>query len=54
MTETITKTTENNTNKEGNTMTDKKYEIFTFKGKLTKCRFEPGYMGKGENKSQIR
>ena len=45
MTET---TTENNTNKEGNTMTDKKYEIFTFKGTLTKCRFEPGYMGKGD------
>ena len=45
MTET---TTENNTNKGGNTMTEKKYEIFTFKGILTKCRFEPGYMGKGD------
>ena len=29
-------------------MTEKKYEIFTFKGTLTKCRFEPGYMGKGD------
>ena len=54
MTETTTKTTtENNTNKEGNTMTDKKYEIFTFKGKLTKCRFEPGYMGKGDKAWRI-
>ena len=41
-------TTVNNTNKGGNTMTDKKYEIFTFKGTLTKCRFESGYMGKGD------
>ena len=49
MTETTTKTTtENNTNKGGNTMTEKKYEIFTFKGTLTKCRFENGYMGKGD------
>ena len=46
-------TTVNNTNKEGNTMTDKKYEIFTFKGKLTKCRFEPGYMGKGDKAWRI-
>ena len=36
MTETITKTTEN-TNKGGNTMTEKKYKIFNFKGILTKC-----------------
>ena len=49
MTETITKTTtENNTNKGGNTMTEKKNEIFTFKGTLIKCRFETGYMGKGD------
>ena len=49
MTETTTTTTtENNTNKRGNTMTEKKYEIFTFKGTLTKCRFETGYMGKGD------
>ena len=48
MTETTTTTTENNTNKGGNTMTEKKYEIFTFKGTLTKCRFENGYMGKGD------
>ena len=48
MTETTTTTTVNNTNKEGNTMTEKKYEIFTFKGTLTKCRFETGYMGKGD------
>ena len=54
MTETTTETTtENNTNKEGNTMTDKKYEIFTFKGTLTKCRFEPGYMGKGDKAWRI-
>ena len=54
MTETTTETTTvNNTNKEGNTMTDKKYEIFTFKGKLTKCRFEPGYMGKGDKAWRI-
>ena len=52
-TETTTTTTENNTNKEGNTMTEKKYEIFTFKGKLTKCRFEPGYMGKGDKAWRI-
>ena len=50
MTET---TTVNNTNKEGNTMTEKKYEIFTFKGKLTKCRFENGYMGKGDKAWRI-
>ena len=50
MTET---TTENNTNKEGNTMTEKKYEIFTFKGTLTKCRFESGYMGKGDKAWRI-
>ena len=48
MTETTTTTTVNNTNKEDNSMTEKKYEIFTFKGTLTKCRFEPGYMGKGD------
>ena len=49
MTETTTKTTtENNTNKGDNTMIEKKYEVFTFKGKLTKCRFETGYMGKGD------
>ena len=46
-------TTENNTNKEGNTMMEKKYEIFTFKGTLTKCRFEPGYMGKGDKAWRI-
>ena len=45
---TIETTTVNNTNKGGNTMTEKKYEIFTFKGTLTKCRFESGYMGKGD------
>ena len=49
MAETTTETkTENNTNKGGNTMTEKKYKIFTFKGTLTKCRFETGYMGKGD------
>ena len=54
MTETTTTTTtENNTNKGGNTMTEKKYEIFTFKGTLTKCRFEPGYMGKGDKAWRI-
>ena len=54
MAETTTETTtENNTNKGGNTMTEKKYEIFTFKGKLTKCRFEPGYMGKGDKAWRI-
>ena len=46
-------TTVNSTNKEGNTMTEKKYEIFTFKGTLTKCRFEPGYMGKGDKAWRI-
>ena len=46
-------TTENNTNKEGNTMTEKKYETFTFKGTLTKCRFENGYMGKGDKAWRI-
>ena len=50
MTETTTK---NNTNKEGNTMTENKYEIFTFKGKLTKCRFETGYIGKGDKAWRI-
>ena len=50
MTETIT---ENNTNKGGNTLTEKKYEIFTFKGTLTKCRFENGYMGKGDKAWRI-
>ena len=34
-------------------MTEKKYEIFTFKGKLTKCRFEAGYMGKGDKAWRI-
>ena len=53
MAETITKTTTETTNKEGNTMTEKKYEIFTFKGKLTKCRFEAGYMGKGDKAWRI-
>ena len=54
MAETTTVTTTvNNTNKEGNTMTEKKYEIFTFKGTLTKCRFEPGYMGKGNKAWRI-
>ena len=49
MAETTTETTTvNNTNKGGNTMEEKKYEIFTFKGTLTKCRFESGYMGKGD------
>lgn len=52
MTET-TETTENNTNKGGNNMTAKKYEIFTFKGTLTKCRFESGYMGKGDKAWRI-
>ena len=50
MTET---TTENNTNKGGNTMTEKKYNIFIFKGILTKCRFENGYMGKGDKAWRI-
>ena len=54
MAETTTETTtENNTNKDGNTMTEKKYEIFTFKGTLTKCRFENGYMGKGDKAWRI-
>ena len=53
MTETTTTTTENNTNKGGNTMTDKKYDIFIFKGTLTKCRFENGYMGKGDKAWRI-
>ena len=54
MAETTTETTTvNNTNKEGNTMTEKKYEILTFKGTLTKCRFEPGYMGKGDKAWRI-
>ena len=48
-----TETTENNTNKEGNTMTEKKYKIFTFKGTLTKCRFESGYIGKGDKAWRI-
>ena len=52
-TETTTTTTENNTNNEGNTMTEKKYEIFNFKGTLTKCRFENGYMGKGDKAWRI-
>lgn len=50
MTETkIETTTENG----GNTMTDKKYELFTFKGILTKCRFETGYLGKGDKAWRI-
>ena len=54
MAETKTETTtENNTNKGGNTMTEKKYKIFTFKGTLTKCRFESGYMGKGDKAWRI-
>ena len=52
-TETTTETTVNNTNKGGNTMEEKKYEIFTFKGTLTKCRFETGYMGKGDKAWRI-
>ena len=54
MTETTTKTTTaNNTNKGGNTMEDKKYELFIFRGILTKCRFETGYMGKGDKAWRI-
>ena len=54
MAETTTETTTvNNTNKGGNTMTEKKYEIFTFKGTLTKCRFELGYMGNGDKAWRI-
>ena len=54
MAETTTETTtENNTNKGGNTMTEKKYDIFIFKGTLTKCRFESGYMGKGDKAWRI-
>ena len=53
MAETTETTTVNNTNKDGNTMTEKKYEIFTFKGTLTKCRFENGYMGKGDKAWRI-
>lgn len=34
-------------------MTEKKYELFTFKGTLTKCRFEYGYMGKGDKAWRI-
>ena len=52
MTETTTETTEN-TNKGGNNMTEKKYDIFIFKGILTKCRFESGYMGKGDKAWRI-
>ena len=54
MAETTTETsTVNNNNKGGNTMEEKKYEIFTFKGILTKCRFESGYMGKGDKAWRI-
>ena len=54
MAETTTQTTtQTTTNKGDNTMTEKKYEIFTFKGKLTKCRFESGYMGKGDKAWRI-
>ena len=54
MTETITETTTvNNTSNGGNNMVEKKYEIFTFKGTLTKCRFESGYMGKGDKAWRI-
>ena len=53
MAETTTETTTETTNKGGNTMTEKKYEIFTFKGILTKCRFESGYMGKGDKAWRI-
>ena len=49
----MTETTTVTTNKEGNTMTEKKYEIFNFKGTLTKCRFESGYMGKGDKAWRI-
>ena len=49
MAETTTdRTTVNNTNTEGNTMTETQYEIFTFKGTFTQCRFETGYMGKSD------
>ena len=44
-------TTETTTVK--NTMEEKRYKIFTFKGTLTKCRFEPGYMGKGDKAWRI-
>ena len=54
MAETTTETTtENITNNGGNTMTEKKYNIFIFKGILTKCRFENGYMGKGDKAWRI-
>ena len=46
-------TTETTTEKGGNTMTEKKYDIFTFKGALTKCRYESGYMGKGDKAWRI-
>lgn len=49
MAETTTETTEMG----GNTMTEKKYELFIFKGTLTKCRFESGYMGKGDKAWRI-
>ena len=53
MAKTTNVTTTETTNKGGNTMTEKKYEIFTFKGTLTKCRFENGYMGKGDKAWRI-
>ena len=46
-------TTQTTIKKGDNTVTEKKYEIFTFKGKLTKCRFETGYMGKGDKAWRI-
>ena len=53
MTETKTETTETTTENGGNTMMKKKYEIFIFKGALTKCRYESGYMGKGDKAWRI-
>ena len=47
MTETSTETTTVN-----NTM-EERYKIFTFKGILTRCRFETGYMGKGDKAWRI-
>lgn len=53
-TETTETTTETTTeNKGGNTMSEKRYELLTFKGTLTKCRFESGYMGKGDKAWRI-
>ena len=46
-------TTETTTERGCNTMAEKKYDILTFKGTLTKCRFETGYMGKGDKAWRI-